>query len=311
VLQFYIERGWNPVPIPFQAKGPTEKNWQKRRIDLTNVIEFFPGILSDKPEDRRNIGIQLGPMSGDLVDVDLDCQESLTFAPLLMPPTPAIFGRRSKPASHRLYVSHYLHQIALKAAVQFKDPHAPDDKTDDRTAMLLEVRIGGGGKGAQTIAPGSVHASGEAVEWCQGPKGDGGEVGGQALLKAAGRSAAGCLIARYWPPEGRRHDAALIAGGFLARCAFSSDEAELFMEAVARAAEDEEPDDRVRCVRDSIAAFAAGKPVAGLPKLAEAFGADIAGKCAEWLHFQDGGGSTAENGVAVRAPTPFGHRTPS
>src|SRR3712207_8239719 len=32
-------------------------------------------------------------------------------------------------------------------------------------STILEVRIGGGGKGAQTVFPGSVHESGEPIEW--------------------------------------------------------------------------------------------------------------------------------------------------
>jgi hypothetical protein len=29
----YIRRGWNPVPVPFREKGPTEREWQFRVID--------------------------------------------------------------------------------------------------------------------------------------------------------------------------------------------------------------------------------------------------------------------------------------
>ncbi len=31
--------------------------------------------------------------------------------------------------------------------------------------MILELRIGGGGKGAQTVFPGSVHETGELIAW--------------------------------------------------------------------------------------------------------------------------------------------------
>ncbi|MGO9234716.1 MAG: hypothetical protein ACLP4V_11785 [Methylocella sp.] len=46
-------------------------------------------------------------------------------------------------------------------AIQFLDPEVDDKKR----ATLLEVRCGGGGKGAQTVFPGSVHPSGEAIQW--------------------------------------------------------------------------------------------------------------------------------------------------
>jgi hypothetical protein len=65
----YIARGWNPVPVPYRTKGPQGKDWDKRRVDVNNAAQYFP------PNQSWNIGIQLGPMSGNLVDLDLDCPE--------------------------------------------------------------------------------------------------------------------------------------------------------------------------------------------------------------------------------------------
>jgi hypothetical protein len=36
---------------------------------------------------------------------------------------------------------------------------------DRKEQMILELRIGGGGKGAQTVFPGSVHETGELIAW--------------------------------------------------------------------------------------------------------------------------------------------------
>jgi hypothetical protein len=47
--------------------------------------------------------VQLGPKSGGLCDVDLDCTEAVVLAPAFLPPTHAVFGRKSKPRSHYLY----------------------------------------------------------------------------------------------------------------------------------------------------------------------------------------------------------------
>ena len=30
--QAYVARGWNPLPLPFKAKKPTDNGWQKRVI---------------------------------------------------------------------------------------------------------------------------------------------------------------------------------------------------------------------------------------------------------------------------------------
>ena len=60
------------------------------------------------------------------------------------------------------------------------------------------------------------------------------------------RVAAAALMARYWPAEGGRHDAALTLGGFLGRVGFTKQDAGLMVEAVAKAAHDKEWRDRVR-----------------------------------------------------------------
>ena len=75
-----------------------------------------------------------------------DCGEACALAPVLLPPTPAIFGRASKPASHWLY-------IAPLKSFKFQDP------VDNST--LLELRS----TGLQTVFPGSVHPTGELIEW--------------------------------------------------------------------------------------------------------------------------------------------------
>jgi hypothetical protein len=70
--RLYIARGWETVPIPPDRNGPTEKGWQHLRIGLDAVDQHF--------SNAANIGVQLGPVSGELVDVDLDCPEALALA---------------------------------------------------------------------------------------------------------------------------------------------------------------------------------------------------------------------------------------
>jgi hypothetical protein len=178
----YCVRRWNPVPLVFKEKRPIGTAWSKRRIDVSNVARFFNG-------GQQNIGVQLGPPSNNLTDCDLDCAEALVIAPGLLPQTGAIFGRASARGSHRLYYTD-LSDTVGKAALQFKDPILAAG--DDDKAMLLELRIGGGRKGAQSVFPGSVHPSGEAIEWENGG-GDPAQVDGPALEKTAKRIVAGCL----------------------------------------------------------------------------------------------------------------------
>lgn len=135
----YLARGWQIVPIPVGRKGPIVQGWQCRQW---------------QPEDFEpdsNIGIILGPRSGDLVDVDHDCSEALMLAPIYLPPTGAIFGRSSKPRSHWLYVS----------------PSAVKESFADLLSgeMLVELRAAGrDGAAHQTLVPPSV-TNGERRTW--------------------------------------------------------------------------------------------------------------------------------------------------
>jgi hypothetical protein len=140
----YQRRGWQVVPIPAGEKRPRLPGWGKLRLSLDDLPRHFSG--------DGNVGVILGPPSGELVDVDIDCAEALAIADLYLPPTGAEFGRASKPRSHRLYVA------PGSAHEAFADP------LDGST--LLELRGEGRDGGChQTVFPPSVHPSGERVAW--------------------------------------------------------------------------------------------------------------------------------------------------
>ena len=283
----YITRGWNPVPLPFKGKNPDglpgSVNWHKRRIDEEKRAKYFP------EKDRRNVGIQMGEASNYLADVDHDCREALRISDYFLPKTGAIFGHTSDPPQpHSKPKSHYLYHTDLdetlgtkgKAAEQFLDPNLKEHGT------LLELRYGGNDKGAQTMAPGSVHPSGERVEWAAGFNGVPGSVKGLDLLKPCKHLATASLLGRYWPEQGQRHEAALRLGGFLARCGFSCEAAENFAEAVAVAAlAPEGIEGNRREARDAFNAHAEKKNVYGYPALKDMFGEKTAEACARWLSY--------------------------
>jgi hypothetical protein len=184
----YIERGWNPIPVSRQTKKPIGTNWQHRRLDITTAAAAFNSA-------DMNVGVQLGPYSNGLTDVDLDCREAVLVGPRLLPASNNIFGRASKLRSHWLYNTTLADKIA-KACLQFKDV----DKDGRPGAMLLELKIGGGGKGTQSVFPGSTHTSGEAIEWSQ----DGVPVAvdDDVLLRQVHRLAVAVILARHWPETG-------------------------------------------------------------------------------------------------------------
>ena len=277
IAQGYAARGWNPVPIPTQSKAPQGNAWQKRTA-AENLKKFNGGAM--------NIGVMLGPTSHHLVDVDLDSPEAIAIAPYLMPPCKAMFGRASKRCSYMLYYAD-ASCVINKAAEQFKDPGKPDDKT----AMLLELRCGGGGKASQTVFPRSIHVSGESIEWESGYDGEPSAIDIRELLRGARETAAASLFARYWPSKGARHDdGALVLGGFLARLGMEPRHAELFCQAVAVGAGARESiEGNIRALRDAIKAHADGVNVCGYPKVEEVFGAKTAKRIAELLGYNSSG----------------------
>src|SRR5262249_41744756 len=171
----YHARGWKPVPVSRKTKKPIGTGWQKRAYDPAQFNA-----------NAQNIAIQLGAVSGGLVDVDLDTTAAVGFAPEFLPSTNTIFGHRSKPCSHQLYVSG-LCDTEKSAAIQFREftnGHAGQ--------VIVELRIGGNGKGAATVVPPSMHETGETVEWAR--DGELARVAGDDLKRAVIKLAVACLL---------------------------------------------------------------------------------------------------------------------
>jgi len=263
----YLKRCWNPIPVSRQTKKPIGNGWQRRRLDSETVAEAFNSA-------DMNVGVQLGASSDGLTDVDLDCREAVAIGPMLLPKSNNVFGRASKRCSHWLYTTTLAERIT-KAGLQFKD-------TDG--TMMLELKIGGANKGSQSVFPGSVHVSGEAIEWDQ----DGAlvTVDDDELLRQVHRLAVAVLLARHWPAKGGRHEAALTVGGFLARAGLDEDEAARMLEAIATAAGDDEVADRVQAARDAVGRHGNGGETRGYPALADTFDLKVATKSAAWLDYK-------------------------
>jgi hypothetical protein len=169
--RLYLDRGWQPVPIPSGRKGPTIKGWPNLVIPEAELPRYFG--------HGENIGIVLRP---PLVDIDLDAAEAVALAPIYLPDTGAMFGRASKPGSHRLF-------IAEGGAFEtFTDPlAAKDDK-----ATLLELRSS---RAHQTVFPPSV-CDGEVRVW-QSPSIAPRTLPAARLRHACLWLAVGCLVMRY------------------------------------------------------------------------------------------------------------------
>ena len=138
------ERGRRVIPIPHRSKAPVLVAWQTLRLDLDDLPRYFNG-------EPSNIGVLLGEPSGHLVDIDLDAPEAVALADGFLPTTRSVFGRTSKPRSHREYIC----EISTE---KFADVEKDEN---DATAMLVEIRS----TGSQTMWPSSTHPKVELIEW--------------------------------------------------------------------------------------------------------------------------------------------------
>ncbi|MEQ8770045.1 MAG: DUF3987 domain-containing protein [Phycisphaerales bacterium] len=134
-----LDRGLAVIPVPHREKAPRIKEWPDLRLDREACFARFAN-------DPQNVGVLMGEPSGWVVDVDLDDELALELADEHLPETAAVFGRDSRPRSHRLY--------RVTAPVETR-------KWKSSAGMIVELRS----TGTQTIAPGSVHPSGEFVSW--------------------------------------------------------------------------------------------------------------------------------------------------
>ena len=191
------------------------------------------------------------------------------------------FGRRSKPESHRLYYTD-LCNTEQRAVIKYSEPKALA-RDDTEPATFVELRIGAGDKGAQTVFPGSVHPCGERVRWDR--EGEPKKVDGAFLKHCVAALAVAVLLVRNYPKQSTRHEAALVIGGVLARMpGIDKEDVEHFVEAVARVAGDEEAVERGRSAAGAIDLLAQGKPTPGLPRMSEVWGEDVANTVAKWLN---------------------------
>lgn len=211
---FYAAQGWRIVPIPHGSKNPNTKDWPNRAFEPKHVTQ--------------NVGVILGSVSGGLVDVDLDSADALNLAAYFLPET-LTFGRASKPASHWLFKC-----AGVRADKLWFGP------SDDRE--LIEIRAqnaSGDGCGHQTVFPGSVHESGELIEFDNDLEPT--EVDAGELIWAVAKLATASAIAKGWT-SGRHEKSLAIAGGLL-KAGWTAEEVRDTMAAVREACGDSDAEE--------------------------------------------------------------------
>jgi len=297
VAKTAVAIGWSVIPVPSRSKNPNRAGWQKER----HAERELPRVFA---QADVNCGLLLGNPSGGVVDVDLDTPAAAQLGSLWLPPTGAVYGRPSAPASHRLYVP-----TAGLRTEKFLDPTAPPGGT--QKATLVELRSTGG----HSLLPGSAHPSGEPYRWEAGgppeaiPDADAVEA---ALLPGlVRRVAAGALLASLWT-DGRRHFLALDVAGVLLSSGWGLDETGDFLCTVALVAGDQEHAERRTDVATTWQRLAAGQAITGIPELARKLGSKVVDDLKDWLGVAgaSAGGTTAQSvqgipvGPAPSSPPP-------
>jgi len=267
IARDYVSRGWKVVPVPERGKNPGRPGWEQLNLSVDDLPRYFI-----ENGHRPNIGVLQGQPSGGLADVDLDTAATCILGALWLPKTDAVFGRVGKPRSHYLYRA--VDGVGPKTE-RYLRPGAK--KADGAKATLIELR----GTGAQTIFPGSIHESGELIEWAS--DGAPAAVDMKDLARTVRRIAAGAALVPFWV-EGARHELALALSGALLRAGWEAEQAGDFIEGVAQAAGDQEAPKRRADVQSTADRLAAGENVVGLPTLVEQLGnKDVVKALVSWL----------------------------
>ncbi len=246
----YLDNGWAVVPVARGAKSPGVKEWPRRAAERTFKVRDFDGC---------NVGVVLGPVSKGLVDIDLDSPNAIELAEYFLPPT-RTFGRKSKRASHWIYYAKGARSDAL--------PFGPvPKKGSGEKRELVEIRAQNKGDdncSHQSVFPGSVHESGEKVQWDNDDKiatVDAGE-----LAWSVARLAVASALLPDWTEGGHRNAKSFgIAGGLL-KLGWNVEEVRDCLAAVRECSGFDREEDAA-AVERTIEAFEAGKEVTGFGKL--------------------------------------------
>lgn len=252
-----INRGFKVVPIPHKQKAPVIKNWTTYDPTDEHIKRDFP---LNKP---MNIGVLNGKASGNIVDIDIDHRTALNFADLYLPKTNLIFGRKSKPCSHYIYVC---------------DDLPRTQKFQSQSNCIIEIRS----TGTQTVFPTSTHPSGEIIEY----QADGEPMhANKCVLEHACRIiTVGTTLVENYPSEGQRNNFALVLSSVALRL-FDNDlkNAKQFVHKIAELAQDEEAKSRADVVDYTADRMKRGEPTVGIPTLTELIGEEAAKDIARYL----------------------------
>lgn len=221
-LKFLTATGLIPVKVRPGQKDPFPE-WDPRRVHLEDHALTLKSIQADP---TLNLG---GLFSGKYVDIDVDCaaasgpmkgRRNLVLEAALnhfLPPTPYVWGRKSKPQSHRVYALHDDFDRGPWSNVLRYVKNLKEGVIDGNS-YSVEVRGGKPENGLFSVLPGSIHPSKEKVEWDKAidPTVGGAYVSIEKLVRSIRLAVVASIIAPHWQ-SGVRNDLSLALAGTLWR----------------------------------------------------------------------------------------------
>lgn len=269
------------VRTPRGQKEPGHFRWDPKN----NNTEESSKTIHQLERSDDNVGIHL---FGKVVDVDVDTDNPFLAAALdhFLPHTSHIWGRKSRPRTHRLY----------ELAGSLSNPDAIYSPTDfpflralaAHADIKMEVRGGELKNGQYSLLPGSLHPSGEAYEWedIKAARSSPATVDVYRLINGVRFACVAALIAPYWT-EGSRNQLCMALSGFLHRAAahaydmgaaiqlsLDKNDAKSIIEGVMEIAGDDSEDYRMRMktFEDTWQKADDGSPVTGASTLVKISG---------------------------------------
>tara|TARA_Y100000310_G_scaffold324866_1_gene387305 strand:+ start:599 stop:2929 length:2331 start_codon:yes stop_codon:yes gene_type:complete len=258
------------VRTPKGQKDPGVVRWDPSRVDR----ETSNRTIATLETTQDNLGIHL---FGHTIDVDIDTdnpfvQEALDF---FLPATAHMWGRASRPNTHRLYELH--------------EQYDPNDfpflsKIAAHDVLKVEVRGGEQRSGRYSLLPGSLHPSGEMYEWAS-PKAAQStpvQVGLFSIMDAIRKALVVAMLAPYWQ-EGVRNELCKALSGFMFRASqhtehvgmpFDRTSAEHLLRGLIEVGRDSEEDipARLKTLEQTWEKGESGNPVTGATRIVELTG---------------------------------------
>lgn len=211
-LKFLAATGLIPVKVRPGQKDPFPE-WDPRLVALADHSGTLHAIRAD---NTLNIG---GLFFGRYVDIDVDTTNPNVSAALdyFLPRTPYVWGRKTKPRSHRVYALHSDFDRGPFTAVLKFIKGMVFDRVDDQS-YSIELRGGKPEQGLFSVLPGSIHPCGEVVEWEDefDPTVSGAYVEITRLVRAIRLAVTAAMIVPHWV-EGTRNELSLALAGVMWR----------------------------------------------------------------------------------------------